>query len=122
MCTSMARSRLNCAGTYLAAVHEHGVRHVELAVDVQAPARRGVPVEAVVDSMCAGLDRWRPQGMSGGFIATLERNDPRGAQSALAGLRSRRSQVLGLGLAGAKTDLQAPRGNHTPQWLSNGRR
>lgn len=85
---------------YLAEAHGYGVRHVEFAVDVQTHHRRGVPLGSVVDGVCEGLDRWRGRGVSGGMIATLDRQDGGSAEDVLRALRPRRDDVLGIGVAG----------------------
>lgn len=84
---------------YLAQVHSYGVRHVEFAVDVQTHHRRGVPLGAVVDGVAEGFERWRARDVSGGMIATLDRNDSDGAPDVLRELRAYRERVMGIGLA-----------------------
>jgi adenosine deaminase len=89
----------DAADDYLAQVHPYGVRHVEFAVDVHTHHRRGVPLGAVVDGVTEGIHRWRSRDVSGGMIATFDRNDPASAPDVLRELRPYRGRILGIGLA-----------------------
>jgi adenosine deaminase len=84
---------------YLAQVRPYGVRHVEFAVDVQTHHRRGVPLGGVVDGVTEGFQRWHSRDVSGGMIATFDRNDPASAPDVLRELRPYRDRILGIGLA-----------------------
>jgi adenosine deaminase len=81
-----------------------GVRHAEVFFDPQAHTARGVPIDAVLDGLLAGLrDARETFGLTGGLILCLLRDRPAAeALETLESVRQRTSDLLGIGLDSAE--------------------
>ncbi|RKY21010.1 MAG: adenosine deaminase [Planctomycetota bacterium] len=84
---------------YMRRTAAQGVRHVELFFDPQAHTERGVPLEAVLDGIEAGLDEGRKRdGVTSMMILCFLRHLP--AESALATLEQARPHLSRLAAVG----------------------
>ncbi len=89
---------------YLQRAIAQGVRHAEIFFDPQAHVARGVPFEAVVDGIGAGLaEAARDNDVSGGLILCFLRDQPvDGAHSILTEALARVDTLIGVGLDSAE--------------------
>ena len=89
---------------YLQRAIAQGVRHAEIFFDPQAHVARGVPFEAVVDGIGAGLaEAARDNDVSGGLILCFLRDQPvDGAHSILTRALARADTLIGVGLDSAE--------------------
>ena len=89
---------------YLQRAIAQGVRHAEIFFDPQAHVARGVPFEAVVDGIGAGLaEAARDNDVSGGLILCFLRDQPvDGAHSILTRALARVDTLIGVGLDSAE--------------------
>ncbi|WP_308250171.1 adenosine deaminase [Sphaerisporangium fuscum] len=92
------------ARAYVARAAAQGVRHAEVFFDPQAHARRGVPIEAVIDGLSAGLAAaGREHGVTGGLIMCFLRDLPvEDAEATLTSALPRAGALLGVGLDSAE--------------------
>ncbi len=92
------------ADAYLARASEQGVRHAEIFFDPQAHTSRGVPLAAVVEGLCASLERSRERfGVSTQLIACFLRDrGPEEAAETLDALLPYADRLTGVGLDSAE--------------------
>jgi adenine deaminase len=91
----MTKSYLDCAA-------RDRVRHAEVFVSPQAHLRRGIALDTVLDNVLRAFDdAAREHGMSGGVIASIQRQfDEEDALAMLRALRPWRDRIIALGTGG----------------------